>query len=278
MYTFKIYHYDDGKEIIDMKFEAESREVAYERLCGFISDNALNPADYFYKEIDKYILNDNGTKRTFDSMHELMEFQTSDHTWIDDIRTWFSIKSDKIRNIKYIIKDIVFWWKNYNSFSSTSHMRSETWSLDHHMINDLAFNIPIFQKNLKEKNFGIADYWCLKARDHFKETIEEYVVSEDLVNSHTYTNEEMSLATEMWNEKLDELMKFIGKYEYLNAYGHLSDNEKTLYRIDDSFNNIIPYYPGTEDDIDYKKLQNLIDNEWNNIWDWIKEYGRMLWT
>jgi hypothetical protein len=73
-------------------------------------------------------------------------------------------------------------------------------------------------------------------------------------------------------------MKFIGKYEYLNAYGHLSDNEKTLYRIDDSFNNIIPYYPGTEDDIDYKKLQNLIDNEWNNIWDWIKEYGRMLWT
>jgi hypothetical protein len=91
-------------------------------------------------------------------------------------------------------------------------------------------------------------------------------------------DEEMSLATEMWNEKLDELMKFIGKYEYLNAYGHLSDNEKTLYRIDDSINNIIPYYPGTEDDIDYKKLQNLIDNEWNNIWDWIKEYGRMLWT
>ena len=51
-----------------------------------------------------------------------------------------------------------------------------------------------------------------------------------------------------------------------------------MKKIEAEYAKTLPYKPGTYKEFDYKKLEDLQRKNWNSIWNWIKQYGEMLWT
>ena len=290
MDKFKIYHIDEnGNSITDLPFEAESRDEAYEQLNKFKAEHLDDGNEYFYGFREHHILrNDDGTKVAFDSMRELMNykhtpkntFEKVKQIW-DDIVFWFDSKLDRFRQIKYAYDDIVFWWKHYNSHNGTSHMRSEVYSIDHHVLDDLVFNINLLQEELHGRCGGVPTEWCEKAREQLKSADPAYVVPDDVINSWSYTDNEMNIASELWCNELDNFLRMIGMYRFYCSYGFFSDDEYKMHRMNKSkeeYEKLIPRYPGTKDDIIYTELNELTQNAWNDIWKWYTKYGQMLWT
>lgn len=280
MKKYKIYHRNSSNEkVIDLIFEVESNEKAIEQYDKFIAEHANDGNTYFYDSYMNYgYKQQDGTIKYFDSIVEMLSYKkdnVKDH--IDDIADWFNMNiTDKFRQIKYRIKDFIFWVKNYNFRNNTSHMRSESWSLDNHVLNDLIFNIPLIQKA-----GCIPSIYHDKAREFLKQQDPDYIVSDELIKTYSYTDEETELAKKLWIDELDNGLRKIGLYMFFANCGELSENEMIKFKLDDKpkseYNKLLKYSYGTEH-LDYKKLYEDLDKSWNDIWDWFKEYGRMLWT
>ena len=288
MNTYQIYHITSKEqEIIDFSFEAEDRESAYARLLQYQEEHSNDGNTYLYKTKHNFALIDNdGNTKYFDSFSEMMNYKKPNRTisekirelWTD-IEIWFQHKHYQLLSFKSIFTDFFYWVKNYSSFNNTSHMRSESWSLDYHIIEDLAFNIPIIQDALNSRNSGIPDYWCQLARTQLKERDENYTVPEDIEKHYSYTNEEFDLAKNLWISKMDEMMKFIGYFHYLENYGNLEEDEYIRYKLNRNDKDFpqIPYYDGTKE-IKYDELHKMNQEAYKNIWMWFIENGRFLWT
>lgn len=286
MKKYKIYHRNSSNEkVIDLIFEVESNEKAIEQYNKFIAEHVDDGNTYFYDSYMNYgYKQQDGTIKYFDSMDKMFSYRNQVKNlknlidrYIDDIVFWFDIHIiEKIRKFKYSVKDFIFWFKNYNAFHCTSHMRSESWSLDNHLLSDLAFNIPLIQQT-----DSVPGIYYDKAREDLKEKNPEYVVLEEMLNNFSYTDEEMELAKKLWSNELDNGLRKIGLYMFFANCGELSENEMIKFKLDDKpkseYDKLIEKSFGTEH-IDYKKLEENLTKSWNDIWDWFKEYGRMLWT
>ena len=76
---------------------------------------------------------------------------------------------------------------------------------------------------------------------------------------------------------LDSLLEDVRFYKYYRDFGIVDDYPTDVKKYLSEHNVSIPVYPGTENDIDYKKLNKLMIKRWNSIWDFIKKYGAALW-
>ena len=76
---------------------------------------------------------------------------------------------------------------------------------------------------------------------------------------------------------MDSLLEDVRFYKYYRDFGIVDDYQTDVKKYLSEHNVSIPVYPGTENDIDYKKLKKLMIKRWNSIWDFIKKYGAALW-
>jgi len=256
------------------KFWASDEHEAYEELKKYrkVANKAYT---YYFGTTGNYIgnsLDEKGRVKRYDSLSEMMKAEHSKRTFLDKIleivKSPFENIWDKFCKVKWSISDAIY-------FLKTKHKKSESWSLDSHLIDDILFNIP---KLLNDRH-GYPAHLIYKARSEInKKKGIKIDIEKSMEEDPNPTDEEEQLADEMWNKELKTGLMYARLYKFYTNFGIIDDNaseeEKKFLK---SWEKTIPYIPGTYKEIDYKKLHILTDKYWNSLWNWIKENGRSLW-
>lgn len=161
--------------------------------------------------------------------------------------------------------DFKFNVRNILGFIRRKHAYDESWNLDLHILEDLRYNIPILAKH----HCGYPNFIADKAKDQLKK---------DGLTDEEFKKLESEIASKMWTEELLSLHRKVLLYLYYSNYGLVDDNDKEMALIDSIYRDTIPYREGTYKEIDYTKLGEMVQEHWNNIWDWVKEKGQALWN
>ena len=268
---------ENSRKVTAEIFWAKDDQDAASRLELFIQKNRLvNPVDekqYFYGSAGGVIHDlGNGMEEEFDDMRE--SFRFDDETWLEKVKAFFMSFKWKFDDFKSMVKDFWFWFRHYDRRSGKSRQRYESWSLDSAVLDMLEFNIPLI---MADKN-GVPGDFCAMAKarsagmtlDAAKNAYNAGVSSSD---------EEIKLGKELWNEELGRVLLHIRLYRYYANYGIVGKEDGGEYaKIDEEYSKTMPYKPGTDKDIDYTKLHELTQTEWEFVWDWWKKYGQMCWT
>lgn len=256
------------KHITMTKFWAKDDDEAYEELKKYqkIANKAYT---YYYSTTGYYVGNEldkDGKVKRFDSMREMMEdwqSRKSTFTKVKDAVLWpFERAWDRAKDFFwYGAKDLLFWIKHH-------HNRSESWSLDYHLVEDLIFNIP---RLIKDKS-GVPSSFCYRARKELHKDDSSFDADKSFEENPNSDSKEMELATKLWNEELEKCLLYAKLWDFYHNFGITEDQE-----FEKTWKKTIPYKPGTCEEIDYLKLQELENRNWNSLWNWIKEHGRELW-
>lgn len=176
-------------------------------------------------------------------------------------------ETEDTSNMAYNIRDLEY-------LTRTKHNYNESWSIYSHMLDDLEHNIPLLIKN----KHGIPTEFCQKARDIIHKDDKNYNKDDANKSDPNYTEEHvMEVANKIWNEELEKLLLNVKLYKYYENFGIIDEENKDEVEIDKKYHSSIPIIPGTYDDIDYVKLNEMSNKCWNYIWDFMKENGRNLW-
>lgn len=236
----------------------------------------MNPVDekqYFYGSSGGVIHDlGNGMEEEFDDMRE--SFGLGDETWPEKVRAFFMSFKWKFDDVRSMFKDFAFWFSHYDRRSGKSRQRYESWSLDSAVLDMLEFNIPVL---VGDEN-GVPGEFCAAAKAKLSGMLPDAAKSAYAAGTAT-SEEEMKLGKEMWNDELRKALLHIRLYRYYANYGIVGKEDGEEYlKIDRAYSGTIPYKPGTDRDIDYAKLHDLTQAEWDAIWDWWRKYGQMCWT
>jgi hypothetical protein len=278
---------DSKKEITVQEFEAENRDEALKILYDYKQHNIAYGKEYYYKRVHVWTLKKEDGTEVEEEFPKFLDEEWVPQTLIEKIKycgekisyKWNSLKY-KFHRLTYFWDDFKYWFKHYDYLTNTSHMRSECWSVDTHLIEDLAFNVNKIYEMVEKGTCGISDKYLLMAREELKKNNENYTVPEELLKCYSYTDEEFALGRKMWCEELDRFLNTIGLYVFYSYYGHFGDNDYIKYHMyadREYYEKLMPYYEGTKNDIDYDRLKELLDMYWNSIWNWVKENGNQLW-
>ena len=164
------------------------------------------------------------------------------------------------------VGDIGYFIEHYDPESRSSNSRTESWSLDQHILGDIEFNVPII---IRTKN-GVPDRFCQEAKKQ---------LGCESGESGECDDEALRLAEDMWNGELWKLLGHVWTYEFFSVFGIMDGKwptDKTIYLSKKK--DLLPYKPGMYRELDYAKLSEMAQAEWNAIWKWMAEYGQSLWT
>lgn len=164
------------------------------------------------------------------------------------------------------VGDIGYFIEHYDPESRSSHSRTESWSLDQHILGDIEFNVPIIIRTKK----GVPDRFCQEAKKQLGCEFGESCECDD---------EALRLAEDMWNGELRKLLGHVWMYEFFSGFGVMDGKwptDKTVYLSEKK--DLLPYKPGMYRELDYAKLSEMAQAEWNAVWKWMAEYGQSLWT
>ena len=120
----------------------------------------------------------------------------------------------------------------------TGHSIIESWDLMDHVLSDLEYNLPIMIK---------------------------------YTNSHPDT-----LTYDQWTGVLSDLLLHVKLYRFYTNYGIAGDSEEDR-KFEAEWAKTIPTIPGTNGELDYKRLHEMTSSEWNSIIDTLREWGPSLW-
>lgn len=237
------YSFYERGNVID-KIWLKDRNEAEQHLKKLI--NNKKPKLFYYKQTNPFIIvNKNGTYRLeFDSICDA--FMKNRDTLMDKIQSIYYRFIHKLETIKYFIRDIKYYIKNYDSYSRTSHNKVEWYNLIHHLIKDFKFNIPIMIKD------GVSHPINFVSNEEWHKCLEDFLL---LIQTYEFYSDDYSM------KECNTFYKKLGK--------KFIDNHKKLLET-------IPYYSYSKDII-YIELLKLCDNSWNELWEWIKKHGRDLW-
>lgn len=308
MDQYRIFHLDtDGKtEINDIRFWAKNDDAAHQMLIEWQKKNAVAGLTYFYASSFNYLSqNDDGTETAYDTMEEMHADWENEHDTakidaqvaeevrrenevIDDFKKFVAeydprhglapVKQgddDPAARAESVYEDFKYFIDHYDKVSSRSHMRSEHWSIDQHILEDIEFNIPIL---IKEKH-GIPNEYCFRAVQEAHKD-EPGFDADAWYKKHNYscTNAEMKLAEDLFNADLKDMLKTIKIYRYYSDYGHVDNSkDKLMLEVEKELKSSFPYRRGTNSEIDYLALQKLTDKAWNDIWIKFAKVGRFCW-
>ena len=266
---YRIFYKDGKKKVQVSDFWAEDRHAALAELEIYKKKRALvDPDDsreYFYGTKGGFITDaGNGLEEEHDDMVQWLGFDEKEtfleKAKIAGMRIW-----QKLRDIRYAVEDFWFFFRHYSMQSNKSHNRSESWSLDSHILDDIEFNVP----RIKADKHGVPTEFCERAREKMKGT---------RVGNVNPSDEEMDVGKKLLDEELDRLLLSVRLYRYYEGYGMIDERDKAYVAIDKEYRKTLPYFPGTDKDLDYAELSRLKQAEWHKIWKWMDEYGQMLWT
>lgn len=256
-------------QITMKKFWAKTNAEAQEELKKYIKI-ANKQYKYYWGTAENYVDYDSKTKKKvcYDTMEDMHQAWEKRRKWYSEL--WFNITYyfSKVTDLRYTVKDIWYWFR-------TKHNRSESWSLDSHIVEDILHNVPIMIKNLH----GWPSYFSLEALKEKHKNDPKFDVEKALTANPNLCWEEKcdERALELWKEKLNELLLCTRLFVYYDNYGIVHEKDVEMNEIAKKYKSTIPYVPGTYKQIDYVKLDKLTTKNWNKIWDWIRVYGRNLW-
>ena len=94
-----------------------------------------------------------------------------------------------------------------------------------------------------------------------------------------YTEDEWKLGKKLRADEYDRMLEYVALYDYYSNFG-ITNKELVddVEAFENKWKKTLPIKPGTYRDFDYKKLDALADKYWNKIWEWMRTYGRALWT
>ena len=257
-----------NKRVIE-KFYAKDRDEAYKYLCD--KYRSLNDGNtYYYDELHYYyVRHDDGALKEYEYDSLLNDkYKTKLSKWWHDfcfsIEYYFWMKP---RDWWYDIKDFFYLMKH-------KIPKSATWNLDSYLLNTIVKVVP----SILDKRVGISMMFIDMAATQLYGKDEGFNL-EDFHNKYCsgYPNEVEELAMKIMKDKHMEIVYHIKLYDYLQGFGIINANNKDEIEFDKANRHLLPIYEGTYDDVDYVKLHELIDKEWNAIWDWMKVYGHTLW-
>lgn len=251
------------------KFYAADDSKAYEYLKEY--RRIANPEfTYYYGDTECVVDYDkDGNEMRFDSLAESAKAWKKTETLGEKISMWLDVNiCDKARNFFYERKKRRFWKK-------TQHGYEESYSLDMHIINDIIFNVPIIKTTCNGYPQMFSDKAILELHKNEKSFDLEKYYSEHHGNVEKNVED---LATAMYHAELDKLLLNAKLYVYYSAYGIIDDSNKDEVEFDKKWSKTLPYQPGRYKELNYKKLHTLQDKHWNSVFNWIKQYGRFLWT
>ena len=256
------------KRVIE-KFTAKDRDEAYKYLCD--KYRSLNDGNtYYYGKIHYHsVLHKDGTT----TEHEADSWLDGNYSskfakWWDDF--CFNIGYylfTKPRDWWYAVEDFFFLVKN-------KMPKSALWSLDSHILNEIKVVVP----RMLDKRVGYSTIFVDMAVKQLHGNEEGFNI-EEYHNKHWggYPKEVEDLAIEIMKKTHMELVYHIKLYEYIEGFGIIDPNNADEVAFDKENRHLLPVYEGTYDDVDYVKQHELVQREWNAIWDWMKEYGHTLW-
>ena len=271
--NFRIIRVENGRKIAVEYFYAATTKNALAYLKKY---KASHEGDFYWDYANRVVAADGTYQDDMISFDEIESIAAKKNQKKDkfDFEVTLSIKQNgkelKTRTFKkkFIVPayktlkremlcgfdDFKFIVDNYDYASNSTHCRSEYWSIDHHVMNDILFNI----ERLKKNKHGCPTNMVDKARKQLN-------VSEADAHKDDTEDKVMKLAMKLWDDELDELALYIKLYQHYNEYGY-SDDKTLIEKYP------IPYLEGSYKNIDYKKLNTLTQKYWNK---WIKKFGEI---
>lgn len=146
------------------------------------------------------------------------------------------------------------WWRTFGRISDlwfrlkdafrrffTGHSITESWDLMYHVLDDLEYNLPKMTENLQ----GYPSF--------------------------------DGMTIEKWKDELSGFLLHVKLFRFYESYGIVDENDKEEVAFRDRWIGTIRTKPGTDGEIDYERLAELQNSEWNSIMDFMKKWGRSLW-
>ena len=172
--------------------------------------------------------------------------------WQKPIDWWY-----KLKDVMYLLK--------------YKEARSNQWNLDQHLIDSLELNLP----SLIENSHGLMflDDAILKLHENEKDfDIKKYHEQ----HCNDYPSDVEKLALDIQHAEYSTLLLNVKLYKYFTSYGIIDHECQNDIEFDKKWRHLLPVKPGTYDEFDYIKLQELRQKSWNDIWSWVKEHGHTL--
>lgn len=253
--------YDTLKEMMNnhkkTKYNEESRKLDIMDIEYFIKDNDKKVYSKPVDEFDNLIVKND---------EFILDYETKINKVLSliketDLKTAPESKMDKITNLIKEINEKKSDIKDKVSLLKHKHSITEEWDITYHILHDLIYNIPIL---IKTKH-GVPGY--------FLQMVQNVKNPEEVDTS----KEKMKEANKLYDKELEKILLYIRLYFFYDDYGIVDKNDKEMVKIYEEYKDTIPYKNGTNHGIDYIKLEELQTKYWNLIWDWMKEYGQMIW-
>lgn len=234
-------------EFYDSNDKSLFKEWRIDRNSASNAVKASNGKISYYKEVPIYIVqNKDGTYNIHESIINDIDDDKSKETLYDKA-IWFVYRVlDKVHQVISFIKDTNYYFKTYKKKSV--HDRNIWYCLNSHILEDLRWNLP-------------------KLRDE----------------SHGYPGN-LNNAKE-WKDKIDDMLLAMQSYFiYKELYGQPQKEcpeewSKLGQKFIDNYKNLIsniPYYENSHD-INYEELNDLVAKSWDDMWNWMKQWGSDLW-
>jgi len=258
---YEIFHKKNGEILVDFTFWAKSRTAALEELELFKQKQQLiSPSDfveYFYRQVNNYIVvNDDGSYTLYSEMSDMLDMDKKE-TVLEKIKSFFWICACKVKNIKYMISDMMFWLRHYDANSRHGEEQTEYWDICSTITRKLRFNVPRLIKFMHGYPQIYADKASSQNSGGGKKTEE--------------------IAMDLWKSELEKLLLYIKLYDYYNGSGIFDDNDPEMKKIDEEYRHTLPLQPGTCNEIDYVKCEELAQKYWELYCDHWKKIGQMCW-
>lgn len=247
---YRIYTVENGKSKNLFKFWHVSDSDAL-RVLNLFKESHPEYGDNCFYSTSGYFIDPDGSRH--DTLFENDENKCKKRK----IKFSFSDFWFRVKDFWFRVKDTFYFFRH-------GHSMKESWSIDSHLLEDLRFNL----KKLAENTNGCPTFICERAKFELNKTDKE---------EWNYDNDEMELAMKMWIDELNKLRENVLLYEYYDGYGIVEEDDKEMVEIDRKYRDTLPYKPGTKNEFDFPKLRELAKERWDNIWNWIKEYGESLW-
>ena len=92
-----------------------------------------------------------------------------------------------------------------------------------------------------------------------------------------YLKEVENLAMEIQKEEYGKLLLYVKLYKYYANGGNIDYDDPEQVEFDKKWRHTLPIKPGTYDRFsDYKLLDKMTREQWENIWNWVKQHGQKL--
>ena len=132
---FEIFHKDGDKAVVDFTFWAATREVAMDELELFKQKQQLiSPSvetEYFYRAINNHaVVHEDGTYTVGCGLMDMMDFVHEKESYWEKVKDFFMLISLKMRDIKYMLYDVIFWFGHYDMKTNHGEERADCWNID----------------------------------------------------------------------------------------------------------------------------------------------------